>query len=283
MFFRFNAGKRPFAVVLITLILLWSTSVIHASHITIDGTLTDWAGAAGFIDPGGADDETSPARADITEFRAAAETSGIYLLMAWDNTSFVGGNATTAGITFLGANGTYYRIYATASGNPGTVTLADIVINSCTNSSCSSETTVCTGAACTAVQVASNTNWVDPFASRSSPGCTGTNCGTLDTAVELYIPWSLIGGQPTEGQRTFANFDSYPSGPGNGQKDGTGPNGISCSNTGGTLNCYPSTPTAVSLHNLTGTETGIVNMVLPAAAIGLLLLTTLFLVARRRA
>lgn len=280
MFFCLHGGKRPFVAALITLTLLFGITIAHASHITIDGTFTDWASEAGFTDPHSGDDETSPARADITEFRAAAETAGIYLLMAWDNTSFVGGNATTAGITFLGANGTYYRIYATASGNPAAVTLADILINSCSDSTCATETEVCDGN-CASVQVGSSTSWTDPFASRPAPACSGTNCGTLDTAAELFIPWSLIGGQPTNGQRTFANFDSYPSGPGQGQKDGTGPNGISCTNNSGTMACYRSTPTAVSLRTVTGTNEPLTNLALPIAAVALLLIATLFLAIRR--
>lgn len=287
MFSSFNGSKRPLTAIVFSLLILLFASVAYANHITINGTFTDWASEASFVDPGGVDDETSPARSDITEFRSSAEASGIYMLMAWDNTSFNGGNATTAGITFLGANGTYYRIYTTAAGNPGSIDLTTLDINSCSDSTCSSQTAICVGAACTGATVGSSTNWTDPFigAGHTSSNCTGTNCETKDTAVEMFIPWTLIGGAPTNGQRTFSQFASYPSGPGQGEKDGTGPNGISCLNTNGTMNCYPSTPTAITMKQLVASSAMATSLsigtLLSFAAIGLLMLTTLFLVRRR--
>lgn len=69
------------------------TAPVLAQGITIDGNFTDWAGKASLVDPGGADDEKTPSRADITEFRAYADSNGIYLLKAWDDTSFTGGGS----------------------------------------------------------------------------------------------------------------------------------------------------------------------------------------------
>lgn len=231
------------------LIGLAATAPVFAQGITIDGTFTDWAGKTAVVDTGGADDERSPARADITEFRADAASDGLYLLKAWDDTSFTGGQATTAGITMQAADGTYYRIYSTAQGNPGNVPLGSLDIKSCgTDSTCKTQTAVCAGTGCSGALAGSGTSWTDPFSGRASPDCSGTSCGTQDTAVEFYIPWNLIGGAPSNGQVLFLYFGSYPSGPAQAPKDDSG-NGIACRNTEGTFQCYVINPTAVTLSS----------------------------------
>lgn len=237
-----------FIVFMITVV--WGVPVLaQSTGIAIDGIFDDWAGKAGLVDPGGADDETSPSRADVTEFRADSDSNGLYLLKAWDDTRFTGGQASTAGITLRAADNSYYRIYTTVQGNPGSVLLSSLDLNSCSDSTCSSQTDVCDGSGCSGALVGSGTSWTDPFSGRTAPACSGTNCGTQDTAVEFYVPWSLIGGAPGDGQSIFLQFGSYPSGPAQAPKDDTGANGIACRNTGGTFQCYTSTPTIVTLKS----------------------------------
>jgi len=259
-----------FIVFLITVV--WVVPVL-AQGITIDGNFADWAGKASLVDPGGADDETSPPRADITEFRADSDSGGLYLLKAWDDTQFTGGQATTAGITLRTAGNAYYRIYTTAEGNPASVPLSSLDIKSCTDSTCKTQNNVCTGSGCTGANAGSGTSWTDPFSGRASPDCSGTNCGTQDTAVELYIPWALIGGAPGDGQFIFLQFGSYPSEPAQAPKDNTGSNGIACRNTGGTFQCYPSTPTVVTLQSFAASSSTAKTVHFAGIALAVTLLT----------
>lgn len=254
-----------FVVALI--LIAGAVPVLALSTMAIDGSFTDWVGNASFVDPGGADDETSPSRADITEFRAFADSGGLYLLKAWDNSSFTGGQATTAGVTLRTAANAYYRVYTTAQGNPGAVQLSTMDVNSCSDSTCSNQTDVCDGAGCTGGLLGSGTTWADPFTGRASPGCSGTNCGTLDTAVELYLPWALIGGAPGDGQFIFLQFGSFPSGPAQAPKDDTGTDGISCRNTNGSLLCYSSSPTLVRLSNFRAAALESKSLSLPGFAL----------------
>lgn len=241
-------------VVLVACLLALAPAVVIFAQggIAIDGSFADWAGMTGLVDPGGADDETTPVRADITEFRANADTAGLFLAKAWDNTQVQ--PSTGAGITVRGADGNYYRVYSEAAGNPASVALSELQVDRCTTATCASTTLVCEGAACTGAQVGSSTTWTDPFAGRASPACAGTDCGTLDTGAEFYIPWSLIGNAPTNGQTVFLQFLSYPTGPGAAPKDDTGSNGITCRNNNGVYTCYISDPTAVTLSSLEATS-----------------------------
>lgn len=258
-------------IMLASLLALAPAAVILAqTGIVIDGSFADWVGMTGLVDPGGPDDETTPVRADITEFRANADTAGLFLAKAWDDTQVQ--PSTGAGITILGADGNYYRLYSEAAGNPASVALSGLQVDRCTNSTCSSTTTVCEGAACTGAQVGSSTTWTDPFAGRASPSCAGTNCGTLDTGAEFYIPWSLIGNAPTDGQTIFLQFLSYPTGPGAAPKDNTGPNGITCRNNAGVYECYISDPTAVTLSSLEATSAASPSFLVAGGLILLVLL-----------
>ncbi len=268
------------SIVILLCMLILVTPALALAGITIDGSFGDWVGKAAYVDSGGPDDETSPARADITEFRADADVSGLYLLQAWDNTSFVGGNATTAGITVRNASGNYYRIYTTAAGVPGSVSLSTLDIQSCADATCAKQTSVCAGSGCAAAQAGSSATWNDPFASRLTPACAGTDCGTLDTAVELLIPWTLVGGAPGDGQSIFLQFGSYPSGPAQAPKDTPGPNGITCINTAGAMSCYLSTPTAIVLRDLRA-DSSVTGKFPMAAVVGVALLSLIFLAGSR--
>ena len=270
---KLHARKLWLTILIVSLMALAQVIPVLAQGITIDGNFADWTGKAALVDPGGADDETSPSRADI-EFRADSDSGGLYLLMAWDNTSFTGGQATTAGVTLRTANNSYYRIYATAQGNPGSVSLSGLEIKSCSDSTCSSQTDVCNGSGCSGAQAESGTSWADPFSGRASPNCSGTNCGTQDTAVELYIPWNLIGGAPGDDQSAYLQFGSYPSGPAQAPKDDTGPNGIACQNSGGTFQCYPSTPTVVLLQSFESSSSTMNTVNLAGIVLAVSLLTT---------
>jgi hypothetical protein len=230
-------------------IALLGFSMVLAATIVVDGVFSDWDGVAGIVDPGGADDETAPGRADITVFRATADSGGIFLLMAWDDTAFTGGGASTAGVTLRTSGGENFRVYATAQGNPGTGLLEDLNITSCSDSTCSSQSAVCGGTGCTGSELQGGNSLVDPYSGRIDAACAGSSCGSMDTAVEMYIPWSLIGGVPAEGDTVFLRFGSYPSGPGQAPKDRGGENGFTCLNNAGTFDCYPSTPNAVTLSN----------------------------------
>jgi len=268
-----NKQKIWSAVLIVFLItVVWVVPAL-AQEITIDGSFTDWASEASLVDPDGADDGTSPKRADITEFRADSDSGGLYLLKAWDNTSFVGGQQTTAGITLRTAGNAYYRVYTTAQSNPGSVPLSSLDIKSCSDSTCGRQTDVCTGSGCSRASAGSGTSWTDPFSGRASPDCNGTNCGTQDTAVELYIPWNLIGGAPGDGQFIFLQFGSYPSGPAQAPKDNTGSNGIACKNTGGTFQCYPSTPTVVTLQSFAASSSTTNALAVAGTIVAVILLT----------
>jgi len=259
-------------IILACLLALAPAAVILAqTGIVIDGSFADWAGITGMVDPAGPDDETSPSDADVTEFRIAVEAGGAYVLKAWDDTRFNPAGI-AAGVTIRGANGQYYRVFTSVSNNPPIIAADFPAVYSCTDSTCGATVKLCEGASCTGVLAGIGTTWADPFTGRTSPDCDGTNCATLDTGVELYLPWTLIGGAPADGQTVFFQYGSYPSGPGQGPKDITGPNGITCRNNAGVYECYISDPTAITLSSLEATSAG-----LPAAWIagGLVLLVLL--------
>lgn len=242
--------KLQIGLLFASLLALLPLGAFAQGGIAIDGVFSDWAGITGMVDPGGVDDETEASAADITEYRVYADASGVYLLMAWDDTSFL--QATSAGITVRGVDGTYYRFYAAADSSPGTVPLSGIQIDQSTDPAFPgpATTVVCVGAACSGVTAGSAATWVDPFAGHSASNCLGTNCSTLDTAGEFGLPWSLVGGAPAPGQTVFFQFGSYPNGPDAAPKDNTGSNGITCRNNNGVYNCYVSNPTAVTLSSL---------------------------------
>lgn len=254
---KFSIKKLQIIFLIACLLALLPAGTIFAQGgIAIDGVFTDWAGMTGMVDPGGADDETDPASADITEYRIYADASGVYLLMVWDDTQFQQDSG--AGITMRGADGVYYRIYAIATGNPGTVPQSGIQVYQSTDPAFPPETTsqVCTGAGCSGLTVGSAATWVDPFAGHPAGNCLGTNCSTLDTAGEFGLPWSLVGGAPAPGETVFFQYGSYPNGPGAALKDNTGSNGITVRNNNGVFSSYISTPTAVTLSSLQATAAG---------------------------
>ena len=223
--------------------------VVYAAGVSIDGSFSDWTGKDTFTDRNGADD-SNPKDTDVTEYRADADSGGIYLLMAWDDTSF--NNASHVGVTVRSATNAYYRIYSMANSGTPPVAASTLSIYSCANETCNTQTLVCedvsgTGA-CTGAGLASGTTWADPFATRTTPSCNGTDCGTLDPAAEMYIPWSWLGGAPGNNEMFFMQYGSYASAGGTNAKDSVaGTNGITCTLTGGVYDCYPSDPTAVNL------------------------------------
>lgn len=243
--------RKIYLVLLAGLILLTGVPVVFAQGITIDGAFADWAGKAAVADSGGADDERAPSRADINEFRADADSGGLYLLKTWDNTTFTGGQETTAGITIQTAAGAYYRVYTTAQAKSDPpVQLASLQIKSCTDATCAKQNDVCNGSGCSDAQADSGTTWNDYFADirKQAPDCSGNSCGKYDTAVEIYVPWNLVGGAPESGQAIFLYFGSYPSGPAQAPKDDAG-EGIACQSDKGTWRCYPIHPTAVTFSS----------------------------------
>ena len=263
------------AVLIASLLALAPASLIYAQTlIDIDGVFSDWAGFTAYVDEGGADDENAPADSDITELRAHAEVGGIYLLKAWDDTSFTPAGI-AAGVSVRNSSGDYYRVYTVVTGNPASIPLSSLDINRCVDYTCSSQEDVCEGAACTGALAGSSTSWVDPFAGRPTPACDGTDCPTLDAAVELYIPWALIGGELADNQTVFLQFGSYPSGPAQAPKDSSGDNGITCRNMNGVYNCYVSDPTAVTLQSLAATPVASPSAWIAGALAAILLLSLL--------
>jgi len=268
---------------LLVLFLVVAHPALAEDPIHIDGSFSDWLDKVSVVDSGGPDDERAPSRADITEFRAYADENGLYVLKVWDNTGFTGGQASTSGITFRNFRNNYYRIYTTAQGAPAGVPLSSLDINDCqSDSTCARQIDYCQGTGCTGAQLASNITWEDPYAGRTPADCSGTNCNTLDTAVELFIPWSLLGGDPPEGLYIFLEFGSYPSGPAVAPKDTTGSIAITCQNTAGTFACYPSTPTAITLLRFGISPTS--SWIIPfgyITLIGLSIIASVFYLSRK--
>ncbi|UCF38663.1 MAG: hypothetical protein JSU96_07460, partial [Acidobacteriota bacterium] len=201
---------------------------------TIDGNSSEWLPLVSFTDVDGVDDESSPVTADITEFRVQPTSTALCVLMAWDDIFASGGTASRAAVDVdLTADGTSdYRVSVAASGNTDPGDLIEVL--SCTGGCVASTTIVCADGGspaddCTSATAAKGLDWTDPFTHVS--GCNGTNCTTLDTFVEMCVPWSYLGGtSPADGQVVFLNFGSFPSGSGGAPKDSAGANGLACSN-----------------------------------------------------
>ena len=268
---------RKFTIILTVLLALF-LFIMPVLAATIDGIFTDWVGKAAVVDSGGVDDETSPEDSDITEYRADSDGSGLYVLMAWDDTGF-NPSGSRAGITVKGADGNYYRIFSVMAGNPAVASIANVSVSSCgADPTCGTLTAVCSGASCTGAAIASTDTWADPFAGvpgHVSQDCSDNNpdCTLNDSAAELFVPWTFIGGMPNNGQFVFLTYGSYPSGPAQAPKDSSGSVGISCRNNNGTMVCYPSTPTAVDLVALKASSTASLSgwgLLLAAALVGIL-------------
>lgn len=242
---------KIYPLLLVGLLVLLGVPTVMAQRISIiiDGNFDDWIGKVSAIDSGGPDDERSPSRADISEFRADADSKGLYLLKAWDDTAFGGGQETTSGITLQMPNKQYYRIYTTAqSKSQPPVPLSSLSIQICLDATCAKQKEICSGTGCSNALAGSGTTWKDPFADirKQAPDCSDKDCGMYDTAVELFIPWDLVGGVPTSGETVFLNFGSYPSGPAQAPKDDA-VYGIACQNIQDVWKCFLSKPTAVTL------------------------------------
>ncbi len=251
---------RGMMVVMLSLVwLAVPRGTIRAADITIDGNFGDWAGKDAFTDREGADESgVSPSDLDVTEYRAYADSSGVYLLMAWDDTSF--NNASQVGVTVHNFNNlTYYRIYSAANKITPPVNASTLAVYSCSNDTCRTRTSICQGVSggtspCTGAALASGTTWTDPFP-RATAVCNGTNCNNLDTAAEMFIPWSLVGGLPGNNQMVFMQYGSYNN-DNNPNDSVAGLNGITCVLKNGVYDCYPSDPTAVQLVNFSAHNIG---------------------------
>ncbi|MCX7838892.1 MAG: hypothetical protein N2559_05485 [Anaerolineae bacterium] len=242
--------RMVYPFLLAGLLVAIAVSTVFAQDIVIDGNFDDWLGKESAVDYGGPDDEQKPSRADINEFRAHADSKGLYVLKTWDDTFFIKGQEVTAGITLQAPNKEYYRIYTTAQGKQGFVPLSSLNIKVCADPSCKEQKDICTGAECRDAQAGSGTTWIDPFVDirRQVPDCSGEGCGKYDTAVELFIPWGLVGGEPSVGETLFLNFGSYPEGPASAPKDDV-VYGIACQNVGNAWKCFLTKPTAVTLSS----------------------------------
>lgn len=235
---------------------------VQADGITIDGIFGDWAGKDAFTDREGADEKgVSPSDLDVTEYRAYADSNGVYLLMAWDDTSF--SNASLVGVTVHNSNNTtspYYRIYSAAGNLTPPVAASTIAVYRCLDnaSTCSNRSLICQGVSggtspCTGATLASGITWTDPFP-RTMAVCNGTDCNNKDTAAEMYIPWSWVGGTPGSNQMVFMQYGSYNNN-NNANDTVAGSNGITCVLKNGVYDCYPSDPTAVQLVSFSARET----------------------------
>lgn len=274
--------KGPIALTLSIVVLLFFAGIVWAlpDATSIDGDPGDWSDATCLIDEGGADDETSPTTADITEFCAHVDDDYIYVAMAWDHTAFTGGNASTAGTRLdVDADGLFdYNVLATLGDTP--VEIQGYSIGSCdATGACGNADDVCAsdgggGGPCTGSLSAVSTLWQDPFGptGRSGNVCNGDNCTSFDAFVELAIPWRLLGLTGPPNPHVFGDYGSYPSGPGQAPKDDVASgNGISCQPDG---TCYVSTPTAITLAgmNVAG-EVSSWQWVVALAVVALLALT----------
>lgn len=199
--------------------------VLAVNTITIDDSVSDWSDETcqndKFINKGSNyyDDETN--QNDATKFCAASnhvadpETDGtiLYVMWQWDDTDFSGAN-TGDGCALFDTDKTPAQrgnidmaLCNTISTN-GTTTIVT-TLYSCNDSKpdrCAGKST--TGVTFTG-SCALDTNATDPWSSRSSPDCRGTDCGTKDIAVECSIPLTDIG--LSAGDTALAGMCTYPS------------------------------------------------------------------------
>ena len=204
--------------------------------------------------------------------------------MAWDNTGFSGGNASTAGtrLDITGDGAFDFIILGSLESDPPT--LKSYSIGSCPGGACTNADDICSstgggGGLCTGALAAIGTTWDDPFDPTPGHGggnvCEGTNCTSQDAFLELAIPWSLLSLPGPPNPHVFGDFGSYPSGPAQAPKDtvNSGNNGITCLPDG---TCYFSIPTAITLNTLEAASAN--NLVLVGLGIGLLSLTIISMV-----
>jgi hypothetical protein len=261
------------------LVVVVGTVLAKPTAATIDGNISDWSDATCYSDPGGADDESSPMRADITRFCIHVDSSYLYVLLTWDDTLPNGGGSSAGVRLDINDDMVYdYIILDTISRSGSTLVANQARVHTCTAGNCGNGGAVCDqggSPTCSSLGVleAVNNNSSDPFAHTS--GCDGTNCTTQDAFVEMAIPWSVFGMAGPPSPQTFGNYGSFPSGPAQAPKDSTGSNGISCTPTGG---CFISSPTAVTLLS---NEAIAVRGPLAVSLVALLGLVTVLAVRKR--
>ena len=190
--------------------------------------------SAWFADPGGADDELTPSRADITQFWAVPLTDqSLSIGMGIDDTGLIGGQSNRVGVN-IQSGGETYRLYSVFAGSPAYVTEVSLYL-------CEDET-------CFKQEFVTNEfefSWdtlEDPWSSRANPDCYGTNCGTLDAVVWISIPFGFF-----EEPVKFYSYSSYPTGVAQAGKDLSDPSAIVCQDG----ECVLVTPTAVKVTEFT--------------------------------
>jgi hypothetical protein len=205
----------------------------------------------------------------------------MYVAMAWDNTGFSGGNASTAGTRLdVDGDGLFdYIVLGTLNNDPATID--EFSIGACDASgACTNADDVCSslgsgGGPCTGALAATSGTWDDPF--DPAPGhagsnyCAGTNCGSQDAFIELAIPWTLVGLSGPPSPHVFGDYGSYPSGPAQAPKDVVANgSGIRCLPDG---TCFVTTPTAITMASMSAGSLQPVPLVAFAGAFLLALLT----------
>jgi hypothetical protein len=255
--FKNFSPRQPAVVIGISILLLLITTVIAfalPNSNTIDGDPSDWSDATCTIDPGGADDETDPLRADITQFCIHLDDSFLYIFMAWDDTLPEDGDSTAGVRVDITGNGTYdFIILDTITDSGGSLSAGQVRIDTCDDDGdCGNGDLTCDDGGtptCSSQGVLEDADdeSPDPF-SHTGNVCDGTDCLDDDAFVEIAIPWDVLDIDDPPDPQTFGNFGSFPSGPAQNPEDGTGTDGISCLPNG---TCFPSTPTAITLINLT--------------------------------
>lgn len=243
--------------------------------VTIDGDLSDWQGKPSFIDTGGADDGKD--RNDVNEYRLTSDGDNLYLLAAWDDTSF-GNNQSSIGKLSYELDGAYYRVYFRVQGSQNGPQVNMQSIERCVDgATCNTTQALCNGGSCN-VDIALSTSWADPFAGQHAnhKACDGTNpdCMFFDSGIEMRIPWGQMNQlpKPANGKFAFVRFGTQD-GKDNASDPSTG-NGLACQNTNGVYSCYKSNPTAVELITFQA-QADIEGWTTAGVLTGLLLLTAL--------
>lgn len=274
--YPFQPGKlnRMVAFLALILLLVAAVGVVSAlpTFATIDGQPGDWTGTthpppAVCVPDAAPDDETSPTRADVTDYCLYIDGGYLYTLLGWDDTGLNGGLASTAGVRIdVTGDGLYdFIVLAALSGNP--LQMDEFAIGTCTAGDCGNSQEVCAGTAagpgtCSRTvgpttyyaDAAVGTTYPDHWGAtgRSPSDCDGPNCLIYDGFVEMAIPWQIlpVPGAPAgtyyEGPPTpftLGNLGSFPSGPAQAPKD-EGGGYITCRPG---EDCYISTPTAITL------------------------------------
>lgn len=237
-----------FIVVMLTHGVLFA---LPQTPLNMDNDYSDWKGGDGgsatcFTDESGVD-EGKLNRADITEYCLhidSNESGGLYLLMAIDDTAPKNSADIRIVIDIDGDQIPDYSINNTLNKNGSSI--VGVSIGECQDSECALNDLVliCTNdgdTVCTGTTEGFNQNWPSQF---TSSQCDGTNCRTLDGFIEMFVPWTWLGGTPPSTYLFGFYLSSHSGGTEDISSDTTG-QGIACNDSG----CYVSEPTAVTLQS----------------------------------